>query len=700
MLRLILVVYGCLVLMYLWATPIYEAPDELYHYALIQHLATTGQLPIQVPGDYQHWKQEGSQPPLYYLSAALLIAPINRSNYEATLQFNPHAVIGDPGLIGNKNRILHTFPPPLTQTHLAVLVVRVYSALLGAVTIFAVYRTGRLIAPTQPMIAVAAAAITAFNPQFLFISAAVNNDNLVTALNSVTLWQITAMLVEGRIRTRRSLILAILIALATLSKLSGLVMVVIGTLAGLYVAYRSRDVRGLMILAGTMIIAWMLLAGWWYTRNMILYGELFGTDRMLDIFGRRAEPLSLNGLVSELSSLPISYWGLFGWFSIPMPIPYQIGVTLLMIAGGIGLILRPARSIAIGFLVFTVVIGLISLIGWTLQTMGTQGRLLFPYMCAISLLIVWGLDRLRIPLRPLIVILLITAIYAPLRVIAPEYHPPAPIVALPISAQPLPIRFDQDHDLLGYEIAQRRYLPGDWVEVTLYWQPRQPTTTNASLFVHLVNRDGQIVGRVDTYPLLGRHQTTAWTPGVIYRDVIPVQISEASMSNLNVNVGWWYLDWGYYLTPYDSSDQALITVSFPAGGVASDRYQAPNEGMIAIDPVVFGEQIALVGYAWEGDVLRLWWEARQLIDRDLSVQVVVTDGPIRDGVTILAQADSPPALATRWWQVGERYVTVHPLTMPINGRFPVYLAWYDPINPYRLEIQPPINAYLLAEVDW
>ncbi|MCU0499767.1 MAG: DUF2142 domain-containing protein [Anaerolineae bacterium] len=700
MLRAILIMYGLLALLYLWATPIYEAPDELYHYALIHHLADTGQLPIQRPGQYQHWKQEGSQPPLYYLSAALLIAPIDRSDYETTLQWNPHAVIGDPSIPGNKNRILHTFPPPLTQTHLAVYGVRLYSVALGAITVFAVYRIGRLLAPDQPIIAIGAAAITAFNPQFLFISAAVNNDNLVTALNSLTLWQITAMLSEGRFRTRRSVILALLIALATLSKLSGLVMVVIGALAGLSVAYRSRDLRGLLILGGTMITAWALLAGWWYARNLILYGELFGTERMLDIFGRRAEPLTLAGLFGELSSLPISYWGLFGWFSIPMPALYQWLITFLLILATIGLILRPPRSIAFGFLSLALALGFLSLIAWTSQTMGTQGRLLFPYLSAISLLLVWGLHRLRIPLRAVIIGLMIAAFYAPIAVIAPEYRPPAPIATLPTSAQPLSIRFDQDHQLLGYEVLQTRYQPGDWVEVTLYWQPHQPTTTNASLFVHLVNRNGEIIGRTDTYPLMGRHTTRTWTPGMIYRDVIPVQITDTTISDLNINVGWWYRDWGYYLTPYDASDHPLVTVSFPAGGVASAGYQAPDNGMIPLDPVVFGDRIALVGYGWEGQVLRLWWERRQPIERDLTVQVVVTAGPIREGVMIHAQADTPPSLSTRWWQAGERYLTVHPLTMPIRGRFPVYLAWYDPINPYRLEIAPPINAYLLAEVDW
>ena len=35
---------------YSLATPVFEASDEIFHYPVVQHIATTGQLPVQVLG--------------------------------------------------------------------------------------------------------------------------------------------------------------------------------------------------------------------------------------------------------------------------------------------------------------------------------------------------------------------------------------------------------------------------------------------------------------------------------------------------------------------------------------------------------------------------------------------------------------------------------------------------------------------------
>ena len=67
----ILAAYVVLATIYSVVTPIFEASDELWHYPMVQYLATHGlQLPPQDPGVATAWRQEGSQPPLYYLMAA------------------------------------------------------------------------------------------------------------------------------------------------------------------------------------------------------------------------------------------------------------------------------------------------------------------------------------------------------------------------------------------------------------------------------------------------------------------------------------------------------------------------------------------------------------------------------------------------------------------------------------------------------
>jgi hypothetical protein len=65
--------------LYSVATPLFEASDELWHYPMVWHFATGGGLPIQRASqrdDEAPWRQEGSQPPLYYWIAAALSAPL------------------------------------------------------------------------------------------------------------------------------------------------------------------------------------------------------------------------------------------------------------------------------------------------------------------------------------------------------------------------------------------------------------------------------------------------------------------------------------------------------------------------------------------------------------------------------------------------------------------------------------------------
>ena len=54
------------------ATPIFEGLDEVWHYAIVKRLADWEGLPIVRPGEDTAWRQQGTQPPLYYaiLSAA------------------------------------------------------------------------------------------------------------------------------------------------------------------------------------------------------------------------------------------------------------------------------------------------------------------------------------------------------------------------------------------------------------------------------------------------------------------------------------------------------------------------------------------------------------------------------------------------------------------------------------------------------
>jgi 4-amino-4-deoxy-L-arabinose transferase-like glycosyltransferase len=707
-----LVAFVLLGLLYAYAVPIWESPDEWNHFGMAHFINLTGGLAVQEVGkpNPYGYGQQGSQPPLYYIVAAALIAPFDRSDYDAVLLRNPHAIIGKPAETGNKNSMLHDqlYPPPLHGTALAVYVVRLFSLALGAVTVAAVYASARLLAPERPGVALLAAGLTAFNPQFIFISASVNNDNLVTALSSVTVWQMLVMLRDG-FSTRRSFLLGMLIALASLSKLSGLILLPVVGLAALWVAYRRRDWRGLLIFSAAVGGIWAALAGWWYVRNIVLYGELFGTQRMLDIFGRRPPPPLQKMLTEEFEGLRISYWGLFGWFNVFTWPPFYRIMDALALVGAVGVLALLWRSrrdaeklLRLGLLLLFLTLGAGSLIAWTMQTAASQGRLLFPFIVAGSGLLALGLSTLRIPAPVIVAPLGVFALAVPFITLIPEYAPPAPLDALPPSATPVYTRFG-DVELLGYETPLERYGPGDLVPVTLYWKPLRQSDLDYSMFIRLLNPADEIVAQVPSYPGYGSLRTTRWQPGVIYPDHYRVRLSQRleGQYGLRLYTGWWKFPEGFSVDPTDREGQPTSPAIFPAGAFASGDDRAITVTKM-VDPVDFGGVIRLVGYTLEDNWLRLLWEATGSMAEDYTVLVQALSAPyqVAGQNVIVAQGDAPPRLPTRYWRLGERFVTEHiisPKEGAEAGQYPLYVGWYSTLHPARLSAADcPENACLLT----
>src|SRR5215831_7354618 len=91
---ILLLVYIAMALIYSAATPIFEAPDENYHFAFIQRLARSPDLPVQDAQTITPWFQEGSQPPLYYYLSSILVRVVGGAFQDYPLSVNPHAQIG------------------------------------------------------------------------------------------------------------------------------------------------------------------------------------------------------------------------------------------------------------------------------------------------------------------------------------------------------------------------------------------------------------------------------------------------------------------------------------------------------------------------------------------------------------------------------------------------------------------------------
>jgi len=560
--------FFCLGLIYIYAAPHFEASDSIAHVGMIKWIAEhDGALPIQSADHNRLYRQQASQPPLYYFMMAPVWAALDRGDFDEFFRLSPFAIVGDPMRLGNRNRIFYRqpYPPNLHQgASLTLYVIRLLTLGMGTMATAAVYQSARTVMPGRADIAALASALTAFNPQFIFISASVSNDGLVIMLSALITWQMLVMLREG-FQTRRSLILALLIALASLAKLSGLVFAALVILAGLWILIRSRDRRGFFILLGAALVIWLVLAGWWFLRNLALYQDPFGTAAMLDFVGRRQTTIP-QLLAQEFQGLRISFWGLFGAFSIlTHDIHYQLmdALTLVSAAGFFVFAAKHRREgyifTAICFLVIILAVAGLTLAWWSSQTTASTGRLLFPYITAISLLMAMGLRALRIPALLVSLPMLAFSIAAPFLFIIPNYDHPPQVDALPASARQSFARWDEI-TLIGYELkAPERVASGLEIPITLYWRTQRQSTVTRALFISLVDSQGSPVTRLETFPGWGTLPTRWWRANTIYRDDYVLQLPEGAAAPAGLRIGWFPFPAGGDIRPVlESGEEAAV----------------------------------------------------------------------------------------------------------------------------------------------
>lgn len=74
-------------------------------------------------------------------------------------------------------------------------------------------------------------------------------------------------------------------------------------------------------------------------------------------------------------------------------------------------------------------------------------------------------------------------------------------------------RFGESIDLLGYSLDAEKAEPGRIVRLTLFWQTEGSIEKDYKVFVHLLDRQGQILAQHDSPPVGGSMSTAGWVEG-------------------------------------------------------------------------------------------------------------------------------------------------------------------------------------------
>jgi hypothetical protein len=95
---------------------------------------------------------------------------------------------------------------------------------------------------------------------------------------------------------------------------------------------------------------------------------------------------------------------------------------------------------------------------------------------------------------------------------------------LPETARPLDLRLGEVATLAGYEHAEGEVRPGESVDLTLYWRAEEVVDISYTVFVHLLDAQGQIVAQRDRQPGGGARPTTSWLPDEVVEDGYTVTV--------------------------------------------------------------------------------------------------------------------------------------------------------------------------------
>lgn len=520
-----LLAFVLLALFYNWQVPLGEGPDEAGHFRYVLFLSREGRLPVQHADGSSDVPGEGHQPPLAYLLALPAVAWLPPEQREVQLRADPNFIWSGgegPAAFMRGSQEYFPWPAPVLGWRLA----RAVSALLGALTALCVWGAARAI--FGPTVALLAALLVALNPQFLFTSALVTNDALLTTLSAALLWLVVAVRGPWAMAAGGGLLLG----LALITKLSALLLAPLLAWALWRVAAGNwRALAGYAALAGGIVL---LLAGWWYVRNWLLYGDPLG----LAVFRAEFTTAAFNwrdpaAWLAAGWQLLRSFWAFFGWLSVAPPPAitwFYAGITALGLIGWLRrpvlwLNVRPAQAAFALFLLPWLALIWIMAFAFTAGLVAWQGRLIFPALPAIAILLAHGLlawfanDRLA---RSLIVafgtILLALAIYLPPAVIAPayEWRTLPPQVARQRIAEPLEVRYrrswERGLELHGWRQAGE-FAPGAVFRPVFYWHPLEPIPDDWTVFVHIIDGAGRIVAESNERPQAGAMPTPQWTPG-------------------------------------------------------------------------------------------------------------------------------------------------------------------------------------------